>query len=365
VRTACTPFLIFRGRTRHEIGVQGWMRRVVQAANFRHPVYGPSELFYGDLYASQEVDCPTAAARPGTRDPYSGCVGAYLEDHGLYDFLLFSLPDNDNHSHRFGPQATVDSIARADRHLSELAEPAGGIERFLDDRAVILMSDHAQTSVSTPVDLAAALSDWRVLQPNDPLPEQAELAVAPGARSAMIYELDPEHFPAKSFKRLQRRLREIGGVELVAWRDWRHDGEACVWTSNGELRFSPGERWTDRRGASWDVEGKLSALELETADGVLDSRTYPNALSRIWSALTCPGAGDVLVSAARGHEFIDWGGASHAGGGSHGSLRRGDSLATLAFVNCGPDADPTGEWPAQWSITDVAPVVMSHFEHRA
>jgi hypothetical protein len=34
-------------------------------------------------------------------------------------------------------------------------------------------------------------------------------------------------------------------------------------------------------------------------------------------------------------------------------------------VNCGPDADPAGEWPAQWSITDVAPVVMSHFEHRA
>src|SRR3954471_12702331 len=49
VRTACTPFLIFRGRIRHEIGVQGWMRRVVRAANFRHAVYGPSELFYGEL----------------------------------------------------------------------------------------------------------------------------------------------------------------------------------------------------------------------------------------------------------------------------------------------------------------------------
>jgi hypothetical protein len=41
-------------------------------------------------------------------------VGAYLEEHDLYDFMLFSLPDNDNYSHRLGPDATVTSIARAD-----------------------------------------------------------------------------------------------------------------------------------------------------------------------------------------------------------------------------------------------------------
>src|SRR5918996_4873770 len=76
-RTACTPFLIFRGRTRHELALQGWMRRVARAANFRHAVYGPAELFYGELYASRAGDCPPTLARPGTRDPYSGCVGAF------------------------------------------------------------------------------------------------------------------------------------------------------------------------------------------------------------------------------------------------------------------------------------------------
>ena len=138
-----------------------------------------------------------------------------------------------------------------------------------------------------------------------------------------------------------------------------------MWSERGELRFSPGSSAHDLRGDGWEVDGRLETLELEAGDGILESRTYPGALRRIWSALMCPGAGDVLVSATRGYEFIDWGGASHVGGGSHGSLRRGDSLATLAFVNCGPDADPTGEWPVQWSITDVAPVVMSHFEQRA
>ena len=107
------------------------MRRVAQAANFRHAVYGPSELFYGELYSSQEVDCRPTLARPGTRDPYSGCVGAYLEQYDLYDFLLFSLPDNDHYSHRHGPDATVTSIARADRYLEQLVEAAGGIGAVL------------------------------------------------------------------------------------------------------------------------------------------------------------------------------------------------------------------------------------------
>ena len=68
----------------------------------------------------------------------------------------------------------------------------------------------------------------------------------------------------------------------------------------------------------------------------------------------CAGAGDVLVSAARGYEFVDWGGADHVGGGSHGSLRRGDSLGPLAFVNCGPDLDGGDARDRPWSIADVA-----------
>ena len=357
VRTACTPFLIFRGRTRHELGLQGWMRRVAHAANFRHAVYGPAELFYGELYSSREVDCRPTLARPGTRDPYSGCVGSYIEQHDLYDFLLFSLPDNDHFSHRHGPLSTVDSIARADHHLTELAEPAGGVDRFLTDHAVILMSDHAQTAVSRRIDLAAALSEWDVRRPNDPDPDRGAIAVSPGARSAMVYRLDEE--PALA--RLLARLRDVEGIELLAWRDRERDGEACIWTARGELRFRPGAAVRDMRGEGWDLDGSLEALDLEQHDSALTSRTYPDALRRLWSALGCAGAGDVLVSATSGYEFTDWGGADHVGGGSHGSLRRGDSLAPLVFLNCGPDLGDGHELPGQWSITDVADIVLDHF----
>ena len=83
-----------------------------------------------------------------------------------------------------------------------------------------------------------------------------------------------------------------------------------------------------------------------------------DALARLWSALTSPHAGDVLVSAADGYECVDWGGVSHVGGGSHGALSREDSLAPLLFVGCGPRRPRRNP---QWALRDLAPVILGHF----
>jgi hypothetical protein len=66
----------------------------------------------------------------------------------------------------------------------------------------------------------------------------------------------------------------------------------------------------------------------------------------------------MIVSLAPGYEALDWGGASHAGGGSHGALHRDDSLAPLLFCGCGPG--DAGERD-QWALRDVAPAVLDHF----
>ena len=78
VRTACTPFLIYRGRRRHEVSLEGLLKRGAVAAGFRHAVYGPDELFYGELFGSRPVPCKPTLARPGTRDEYSACVSKEL-----------------------------------------------------------------------------------------------------------------------------------------------------------------------------------------------------------------------------------------------------------------------------------------------
>jgi hypothetical protein len=106
------------------------------------------------------------------------------------------------------------------------------------------------------------------------------------------------------------------------------------------------------------VDGELAALALEVADGQVASDVYPDALGRLWSALECPHSGDVLVSASPGFELVDWGGADHVGGGSHGSLDRDDSAGVLLL--CGIEAPEREEW----SLVDVAWLVLDHFRVR-
>jgi Type I phosphodiesterase / nucleotide pyrophosphatase len=361
VRTACTPFLIYRGRRRHELSLEGLMRRVAVAANFRHAVWGPDELFYGELYASRRVPCRPTLARPGTRDAYSSCVGRELIADDGYDFLLFSLPDNDHHTHTRGVGAMTDSIAHADHSFGELVDAAGGIDAFCESHTVILMADHAQIDVERGLPIAAALGErWRVLGPNAERPERAELAVSPTARAAAVYALRGEGARARLLTEVRRVLRQLDGVDLMIRLD---DGngpqpEAVVESDRGELRFAPGAGEVDRRGRGWDLEGEPEALGIVWRDGRVVSDDYPDGLERLWSALRAPNAGDLLVSLAHGHECVDWGGASHAGGASHGALLAGDSLGPL--VLCGFDAG-TEDAHDQWSLRDVAALAMDHF----
>jgi hypothetical protein len=288
---------------------------------------------------------------PGQRDQHTGCVGAYLVEHDLFDFLLFSLPDNDTYSHKVGPDGQVRSIAEADRALERIMHVAGGPEAFLEEHAVIVMSDHSQTTVETGINLAELLGDARVLTPADPAPLEAELAACPSARSAMVYALD-ESRRDELARRAADTLLDADGVDLVATRS---NGEALVRSRAGELRFAPGDELADGRGRHWSLRGDEAVLELETSGGEVASDTYPDALGRLWSALNCPHSGDVLASASLGFEFVDWGGADHVGGGSHGSLHRDDSEGVLLMSGLEP---PDRE---HWSLEDVTPLVLEHF----
>src|ERR1700733_871073 len=215
-RTACTPFLIYRGRQRHEVSLEGLMRRAVDATRlkFRHHTYGPTELFYGDLYASREVPCKSTSI-PGSRDGYAACCSAELLKEDLFDFLLLSLPDNDNYSHRHGPQASVESIAKADHCFAKFVEAGGGLDSFLEEHALILLADHAQTDVHRGLPLAELLGhEWSVLQPSDDRPELAQLAVSPTGRAAHVYLLPGDGERADPAA-VAARLAVIEGVDLL------------------------------------------------------------------------------------------------------------------------------------------------------
>ena len=356
VRTAGTTYLIYRGRTRHAPAADGIYPRLARAAQFTYGTWGPRELFYADLFASHDTGCTSALGMPGQRDQHTGCVGAYLVEHDLFDFMLFSLPDNDAHSHRRGPYAQVTSISSADRALERIMHVAGGVDAFLEDHAVIVMSDHSQTAVEDRVALAPAFGDMRVLSPSDTERSDADVAVCPTGRFAGVYVLDEERRD-ELMPQVAEILRVVEGVDVCA----RLVGaEAVVRSSHGELRFAPGGELSDARGGTWSVEGDLGVLGLAAEDGRLRSPTHPDALRRLWAALTCRQSGDVLCSAAPGFEFVDWGGADHIGGGSHGSLHRHDSLGVLLASGLEPRGGGARE-REQWSIEDVTPLVLDHF----
>jgi hypothetical protein len=378
VRTAGTTYLMYRGRHRHEPQRDTTLARLLAGTFARHPVMGPRELFYADVFASRRTGCRSTLGMPGVRDRHSGCVSAYMVEHDLFDFLLLSLPDNDWHSHKRGPDGQLTSIAAADLQLARVMEVAGGVDEFLAEHALIVMADHSQAPVTTTIDLQGELGELGVLQPdnanllgaltgtrtssssrNDVEPR---IAVCPSQRAAMVYALHPPERDAMRASVVTRALA-IEGVDLIAWlaRD-AHDRplEGVISSPDrGELRFAPGGDLCDARGARWHLDGEPSVLHaaVHRGESTLSTPTYPDALSRLWSALTCPTSGEVLLSAAPGYEFIDWGGAAHVGGGSHGSLHVSDSLAPLVLYGVDLPRHP----PGQWAIRDVAPLVTAHF----
>jgi hypothetical protein len=363
VRTAGTTYLMYRGRHRHEPQRDTALTRVA-ATLMRHPVMGPRELFYADVFASRRTGCRSGLGMPGMRDRHSGCVSAYMVEHDLFDFLLLSLPDNDWYSHKRGPEAQIHSLGQADLQLARVMNAAGGVEEFLREHAVIAMADHSQAAVVGAIALQDELAELGVLGParssEGARDGEPRIAVCPSQRAAMVYALHESERDAMRASVVTRALA-IDGVDLVLWleRD-AHDAprEGVIASPlHGELRFAPGGPVVDPRGVSWSVEGAFGAIDGTIQDGCLLTPAYPDALARAWSALTCPTSGEVLLSAAPGHEFIDWGRQAHVGGGSHGSLHASDSLGALVLSGVAlPDPEP-----AQWAIRDVAPLVLRHF----
>jgi hypothetical protein len=234
---------------------------------------------------------------------------------------------------------------------------AGGPDAFLDDHAVIVVSDHSQAPVEERIRLDEALLDFDVATRSAARSSGAEIALSPAQRSAMIYALDEDR-RAELVQSSVDAVCDIDGVDIVAWCARGEEPEAALRTPRGELRFAPGGDLEDARGRRWNIDGEPAAVRASIAEGLISTPEYPDALGRLWEALHCANAGDVLMSAAPGYEFVDWGGADHVGGGSHGSLHASDSLGALVWCGTGPE---TSQPRRQWSLQDVTPMIAAHF----
>lgn len=305
-RTAAVNFTAYRGRTPHRSSLP-----------FLGTVSGPESFFFYNLFESERTGAGLSwRNRPaGTIDAYAVSVARWLVTRDAFDFFLFYLSDYDYASHASGPSGSREVLARCDAAIGALLDAAGGTDEFLERYAILVLADHGQTDVADVADLGEALR------------HVDGTLVAASNRAGHVYRLRSDAPPARA---LAERFDGVAGVGLVA--------------------FVEGSEVVARRAGAEARIGRVGG-RLETAgdDDVLDA---PQAAQRLWAAAHCPNAGEVLVSAEEGWEFADLAGRHHRGGGSHGSLVRGDSEVPVVGVGL------TGEVT---SIVDVAPLVLGHF----
>jgi hypothetical protein len=304
--TAAVNFTAYRGRTSHRSSVP-----------LLGSVRGPRRFFFYNLFESDITGAPLSWRNraAGTIDAYAAAVGRWLVTRDGFDFLVYYLSDYDLASHEQGPDAAHDVLRRCDGAVGELVRAAGGLDALLERYAVVVLSDHGQTSVERIGTLQTRFSDV-----------DGALVTASN-RAGMVYRLAGCRLDARE---LALRLDGESSVEVALFLE---DGEAVARRDGEELRFSPD-------GEGWRLAGDPALL------------AGPHAITRAWAALACPNAGDVLVAAVDGWEFADLGGRHHLGGGSHGSLAAGDSEVPVLTVGV------EGEIR---SIVQVAPIVLRHF----
>jgi hypothetical protein len=257
-------------------------------------VNGPKRFFFYSLYESDKTGAPIAIRNRalGSIDAYAAYVGRWLVTRDGFDFLVYYLPDYDFASHAAGPDAAHEALARSDAAVSALMAAAGGPEAFLERYAVIVCSDHGQSKVERAASLDAG----------------GDLVTASN-RAAMVYTATP--------RAVAERLDDQPAAGIVLFQE---DGRLVV-----------------RRDGDED-------------ESLLDDA--PDGRARAAAAVRNPNAGEVLVSAAPGWEFVDLAGRSHLGGGSHGSLDAADSEVPMLTVGLGPPPS---------SITGIKQLVVDHF----
>jgi len=327
-------------------------------------VSGPSHLTLGQLvhppFPARGNSYPRGVFhRFGFNDVFSGKISVQLILEGKQpDFMVVYFPDNDKYSHHHGPLRTGPSIERADSQVASVLDQFGSWEKALQENVIIVTGDHAQSIVGLGneylIDLDRALKSFRRLKATEEASgdNDKEIAICPNERMAFIYFLQQRN----------EILPDVVGILVkdsrnaqIAWKV--SDNKYCVLQGGTErkLFFSRIGPYQDVYGQSWSFEGDLSVVDAQvTGKQKMEFGKFPDALTRLISALEARNGSRVVVSAASGYEYLAVGGPIHPGGGSHGSLEEEDS--TVPMIVAGMPVKL--EHPR---IIDLFPMILRHF----
>jgi len=368
LRAACLNLLIFRGRHTRNVR-EPFLLRPLPVVTTNRTIKGPSTHMLGD-FVPLEIDGKRVSTPVGIRNRFGmndvstlGGLKALAEHNAFPDFTVAYFPDNDIESHACGPHGAVSALEKLDAGLAEIFEAMGGIDRVLEEFAILIHGDHAQTDVLPGetrggILVNELLKEFRVLHAGDVLDAPHEILVAPNLRTAFLYFSEPT---IGTRDRVAHLLLADPRIDQVLWHDDVFEGGQKGFTvqtrDRGCLRFwlagEGDEAAYDEYGCAWAWDGDLRAVDASVEGRLIKWGDYPNAFERIACGIGPVHAGHLWTTAKLGYGFRLPEIKAHSGGGSHASLHKGDSFTALIGAGL-----PEGiRLPDRPRIVDTAPLI--------
>ncbi|MGX1983909.1 hypothetical protein [Thermolongibacillus altinsuensis] len=209
----------------------------------------------------------------------------------------------------------------------------------MKDHCWIVMGDNGQAPIDADrkkalIDLRQLLRSYRVMKLKEGIKENDQIVLGVNERMAFIYSLNPKHLPLSD---LAKTLQKDDRIDVIAWKE-EESVHVISPAYDGELRFKVAGEYIDEYEQSWSLTGNTDILNLELKNNKILYNNYPDALARLYSALTSHEENYLVISAKPGSEFIGEGSPTHVGGASHGGLHKQDSLVPMIVT--GVDSSP-------------------------
>ena len=389
---ASLNYLIYHGDHHHDLKLPPLQRLLPDAISDLLPsaaaattVDGPTLLYFGDLVQTPLSDGSKLSFKGGitnrlgfTDDSSADMLVHMLDNDVLPDLTVAYFPGNDSRSHEVGPERALDHLEEVDQRLGDVYAAFGGLERMLDQVAVVLTGDHSQSDVlpeeeQPGIRLDELLESFEVADAGTAMSDEDDLVVCPNLRAAQIYF----HTPRQDYlERVVAELMRDERIDQVLWSAefFEADGRGfhVVSRARGRVHVWPGDSGpdhaTDEYGNVWSWTGNLEAVDGHVsdgtgggdADGVITFGDYPNAFERIAQLLNLDVAGHLWVTSKPGYELCLEHTLIHAGGGSHGSLHVLDSVSPLWVAGAPDDVGPIGDAQVQnLRSVDLVPICLA------
>ncbi|MFL6032153.1 MAG: alkaline phosphatase family protein [Rubrobacteraceae bacterium] len=351
VEGACVNFPIRRGPYRHRVRMKSLESMANVGELLDTTVSGPREYYMGDLFYSRDLGLHGRKGSGGLRrqvgmnDEYAARVGAALLKEKAEPFTLVYFFEGDSLAHHEGLAAQRRYVGALDGYVKGMLEAGGGLERVIEEYAVLVVSDHGHTQLLPErryVRLDGIMGERTATGARARLRPKVGVLVVPNGRAALVYLKGGVDRGRVIDDLLGRRGVDLATYEEAGWVVVRKPGR--------KLRFRPGAGQKDPAGRSWELVGDAGALDLRVSSETLVYGEYPDALERLWGSVRSSRAGDVVLSASPGYTFGEVNGNFHKQS-DHGSLHADDS--NVFSIGLG--------LPAPRRITDVAPTILDHF----